>query len=218
MDEASLNCLFEQLIAELLGAVRRVPWESRKVYSCWLAQTHYYSRHTPIFLSMIAARNGVVDWPAHDAVLERLRREVDHQKLLVQDVKSFGVELANSPEFLDTSLLYQSQYYWLDRFGAAAHAGYALVLEGMAAQGAAEVAARVRAEFGPGCTGFLEARAKTDSRHFHAGVQHLALAPPEAIRAAIQNLQQTRSLYLRILQAVAQFGVPPAQDALAGMV
>jgi hypothetical protein len=214
MHESEIHRLFRRCISELLESVFRVPWENHGVYACWLAQTYHFVRHTPVFLSLMAARTGGVDWPAHSAALEHLREELDHDKLLLQDLTTIGDDLSRWPEFLDTSLFYQSQYFWIDRFGPMAHAGYSLLLEGSAAQGAAAVADRVESQFGKGSARFLRAHSHVDDKHFTTGIERLTRASVDSVQAVLGNLRQSQALYLRILRSVVEFGAQPDPECL----
>jgi hypothetical protein len=66
---------------------------------------------------LTAAKFGVRNGEAHKETLKHLREETGHEKLALNDSRNLGYDVADIPELLETSVLYQTQYYWIECFG-----------------------------------------------------------------------------------------------------
>lgn len=206
--------IFNQHLDELKTSVESFPWENKQAYAAWLAQSYYYVRHTTIFLSLMAGKYGIASPEGHKETLSHLREEHGHDKLALNDLKALGVDVQAFPEQPPTTLLYQTQYYWLHCFGPATLTGYSLMLEGLSARYAPDVAKRVEKAHGTKTASFLKVHGVADQHHFAEGVERLALAPKIEIENALKNLAQSTELYRSLLNAAASFAkVTPLKKA-----
>lgn len=194
-----LSARFEENIALLTKGIRAFPWDSPLAYAHWLAQTYYLVRHTPTYLALSAGHYGAEDLKRQKETLQHLRGETDHELLALADLNALGSSLDDIPELLETSLLYQSQYYWLERFGPVAHVGYALMLEGLASREGKFVVKALESAYRGEAASFLRVHTHEDVGHFEQGLKRLSQAPTEAWEPAVQNLEQSRRLYLAVL-------------------
>jgi hypothetical protein len=188
---------------EVLAAwAEKFPWEDRQAYAQWLAQTYYFVKHTTVFLTLTAAKFGVRNGDAHKGTLKHLREETGHEKLALNDLRNLGYDVADIPELLETSVLYQTQYYWIECFGPISHAGYALMLEGVAALHGEKILKRIEAAHGKNTGSFLRVHVIADDDHFDDGLERLAFAPDADVQAVIGNLTQSAALYLNLLETI----------------
>lgn len=204
MDRKSLEVAFDRRLKSLERAVDAFPWTDAQAYAYWLAQQYALVRHTTTYLALLAGASGVRRPDDHARALAHLREETGHEALLLSDLKALGQDVASFPELVPTTLLYQTQYYWLLREDPAAHAGYALMLEGLAARKAKALAAIVESAHGKSACGFLRVHASEDERHYAEGIAHLATQPREVLVGVLANLERSQELYQQMLELVAQ--------------
>ncbi len=201
-----LTKAFEDHIHPLGAAFRSFPWENKEAYALWLAQSYFLVRHTTNFLCLVASKLGPDRPKLHRDVLKHLREEVGHDELAAKDLKHIGYDVAKMPELLETALIWQTQYYWILQCGAFAHAGYSLMLEGLAVRECKAVVERLERTYGREGATFVRVHAMEDKGHFEEGMNRMLSAPAAEAELALQNLAQSRALYENLLQAV-QHGV-----------
>jgi pyrroloquinoline quinone (PQQ) biosynthesis protein C len=180
--------------------IKSFPWENRDAYACWLAQTYYFVRHTTTFLSLSASKFGHKNKEALSQVLKHLREETGHEKLLIEDLRAINRNFYDFLEFPETSLFYQSQYYWINNDHPAAHSGYSLFLEGLAAECGDSAFLKVSKVFGSNTASFLKVHNGVDKKHFQEGLRQIADHEDEIYKSILQNLEQSFFLYQRILK------------------
>lgn len=193
---------FEEAFNGLSQAVDRFPWEDRTAYAHWIGQTYYFVDHTTVFLSLIAAKYGIEAKRAHLETLHHLREESGHEKMALADLKAMGFEISQIPELGETALLYQNQYYWIERRGPTSHAGYSLMLEGIAGRQGDKITKRIEQAHGKGTAKFLKVHVTADKDHFAEGVERLSHASDTEIEQVLKNLDQSCLLYQAMLNAI----------------
>lgn len=199
----SLRSAINDSLNQVWAVASQIPWKDRQAYAQWLAQTYYFVNHTTVLLAMSAAKHGVApSRKDHEEVLKHLRQETGHEKLALNDIKALGCDITDFPEYLETAVFYQAQYYWIDRFGPLAYTGYVLLLEGLAAKHAKTIVQMVEPEFGKTAISFLKVHLEVDDDHFDEGLKRLAMAPTEVVEMILKNLEQSQLLYQNILRAI----------------
>jgi hypothetical protein len=193
---------FEDHITPLGEAFRAFPWEDKAAYALWLAQSYYLVKHTTNFLCLVASKLGPERPQLHRDVLKHLREEVGHDDLASRDLKHLGYQVSEMPELLETALIWQTQYYWIQQCGPFAHAGYSLMLEGLAVRECPAVVKALESSYGREGATFVRVHAMEDKGHFEEGMNRMLAAPPEEARLALKNLAQSRALYENLLAAV----------------
>lgn len=208
LDDKRTQKAFEDNLAPLIQELKNFPWDDPRCYANWLAQSYYLVLHTTTFLSLVAAKFGADNLERHRDVLKHLREEFGHEDLALRDLKALGFGITDFPELMETSLLYQSQYYWLERKGPVAHVGYSLMLEGLAVREGKQLLANIDRLHGKDTSSFIRVHAMDDVGHFAEGMRRLNSASPDGIAQALRNLEQSRHLYASILQAIARAKAP----------
>ena len=160
-------------------------------------------RHTTTFLAMVAAKLGSRFPEKHRDVLKHLREEVGHEELAIKDMKAMGLQLNHFPELPETALIYQSQYYWIERHGPVSHVGYSLMLEGLAVREGKWLMEKIERHYGKEAATFIRVHAMDDVAHFQEGIRRLSGATVEEIDQAVRNLEQSRFLYSAMLERIA---------------
>lgn len=209
IDKKSLESAFDRRLKALEKAVDMFPWADKQAYAFWLAQQYFLVRHTTTYLAILAGQAGVGQPEGHARALAHLREETGHEALLLEDLKAMKEDIGHFNELLVTSLLYQAQYYWLLRDDPGAHAGYALMLEGLAARKAKQILKAVEEAHGKLACTFLKVHAAEDERHYREGIDALSLQSREILAAVLVNLEQSQHLYFQILETAAQKAAPP---------
>jgi len=202
INEKRLENALDQALPSVVAALQRFPWEDRTAYGHWLAQSHFLVRHTTTFLAMVAAKLGARNPEKHRDVLKHLREEVGHEELAIRDLKALNLEIGMFPELVETSLIYQSQYYWIEQGGPVSHVGYSLMLEGLAVREGKWLLDKIETLHGKGTASFIRVHALDDVAHFQEGVSRLSGASAEEIKLAISNLEQSQYLYTAMLERI----------------
>jgi hypothetical protein len=183
------------------------PWEDRQAYGNWLAQTHYFVRHTTSFLGLTASRFGHWQRELQYRQLRHLREESDHDLLLLNDLKTLRFKLQDFEELPETAALYQMQYYFIEHENPASHFGYAYCLEGLAAKKIETFYERVESAFSPEACSFLRVHMTEDKEHFDHGLDVLKELTPAEADSFRRNLQQTSALYIHMLEHIKKLTV-----------
>lgn len=194
---------FEDHIAPLSKAFQEFPWDDRDAYALWLAQSYYLVRHTTTFLCLVAAKLGPKHPTLHRDVLKHLREEVGHEELALKDGKAIGVDVRELPELPETALIWQSQYFWIEQGGPFAHAGYSLMLEGLAVRACKPVMKELERNYGREGSTFVRVHAMEDEGHFEEGMNRMLAAPAGEAELTLKNLAQSRALYEAMLRNTA---------------
>lgn len=202
LDKKRLVKAFEEHITPLGEKFRNFPWEDKAAYALWLAQSYYLVQHTTNFLCLVASKLGPQRPKLHRDVLKHLREEVGHDELAAKDLKHIGYDLSKLPELQDTALIWQTQYYWIEQCGPFAHAGYSLMLEGLAVRECKAIVKRLEAAYGRNGSTFVRVHAMEDKGHFEEGMNRMLAAPPEEAALTLKNLAQSRALYESMLANV----------------
>lgn len=186
---------FEKCVAAASETLQALPVANRQVYAAWLAQTYYYVKHSTHLICLAAGNCPVDNRQTHYGIIRHLDGETNHDLIAVNDLKAMGLELQQFPELMPTRLLWQTQYYWLDRGPALVLYGYALLLEGLAVKAGPPLMAAAEAAHGKKAVAFLRVHSKEDVDHFAEGLKLMQRTTAEEREAIHQNLLQSTYLY-----------------------
>lgn len=193
---------FESAVAQIIRGIDEFPWESEAAYAHWCAQTYYLVRHTTRFLNLSAGRMTIKDEAMHQFYLSHLREETGHEMLAYRDVEALGWSIEDTPETQDAQLMIQNQYYWLNS-NPLAHFGFFWCLEKLSVERGRQVIERVRKAHGPECYSFLELHSEEDVGHVVNIQEKIKDIPTDQYEFVIRNLEQTGSLYSKMLKEIA---------------
>jgi len=128
----TLTRTFDTTVSAVGKKVLAFPWQDRNAYALWLAQTFFLVRHTSTLISILAGKVGVHDPLRHRELLSHLREETGHEMFAQRDLEALGFSMPDFAEMVQSSVIYQSQYFRLDRTNPMVLWVYGLMLEGVA--------------------------------------------------------------------------------------
>jgi hypothetical protein len=195
---------FEAKVNELAEQAQRFPWEDKDCYGLWLAQTGFLVGHTTRFICLGAANVEILNRDRHYSYIQHLKEESNHDIPIRNDLIALYDGKPVPSELVETSLLMQNQYYWLDRGCPAALLGYSLSIEGLAAVIGGQVLIRVEKSLGDKVTSFLKLHATVDQHHYADGLAMLNQFSKEECQHIEKNLNQTIFLYTAMLKRITQ--------------
>lgn len=200
--------LFDKHVALVGQAMERFPLENKERYAAWLAQTYFFVRHTTRFLTIAAANAPIEERDLHYDMIHHLKGELHHDQVALNDLAAMGYKPTDFPEMIETSLLYQSQYYWLERTSVPSLIGYALLLEGLACKHGPMMLARIE-RHGKKATAFLRLHCEVDVAHYADGLKSLEQYKESDYPLIARNLEQTSQTYIQMLERVARGEAQP---------
>jgi hypothetical protein len=116
-------------------------------------------------------------------------------------------ELEKLEELPETSVLYQTQYYFIQHENPASHWAYAYLLEGLAAGKIPIILARVEGAHSTRASGFLRVHMDEDQGHFERGLT-LVDGLNEAERESFgRNLRQCAYFYPKMLEHITRLAI-----------
>lgn len=196
---------FDRKVEEVGTLFLNFPWENEQAYAGWLAQTYYFVRHTTVIMALQAARYGASDLRNHNHILSHLSEERDHDPLAFTDLKNLGRRIEDFPEYPETALFYQNQYYMVDHQHPSAHLGYSLLLEGIASEFAPEIYQKLLKAYGEKTKKigeFMRVHSAVDQDHYSEGAKLLIDLNERQAHDALRNLEQSSLLYIKILDRI----------------
>jgi hypothetical protein len=195
--KSELNACVERLG----NGLREFPWEDRRAYGDWLAQTYYYVRHSTRLLAAAAARFPFDELgdKLHVRSIAHMAEEKRHELLAAADLRRLDLRLESFPERDATRMFWQSQYYQIERVSPYSLFGYILALEAMSAKHGPAALARVRAAHGQ-ADSFLRLHAEDDVDHVEKAIAMVEQFDHAAIDSVRANLFQSTTAYLGLLR------------------
>lgn len=188
-------------------ALEHFPFEVKRAYADWLAQTFYYVRHSTRLLAAAAARfpQDALGDALHLRFAKHMAEEKKHELLCVHDVKALGLSIAELPEHASTRMFYETQYFKVEHKHPTALLGYILPLEAIAVTGGPAHLARVKAAYPTTkCWSFVHVHAEEDPDHLEKAFQAIESLPPELHPAILENLLQSTDAYINMLAEIRQ--------------
>lgn len=196
------NQIFNDEMTQMGKLIPEFPWEDKKFYACWLAQTSYFVTYSTRILARTASRFTLSQDHFHKRFLLHLREESGHEKLALNDLKDLNENIEMYPELPETSALYQSQYFWIEQEDPISVFGYIFALEGLAVQCGDVVTTRVLRVFGPKTGSFLKVHAGEDPDHLKDAFAATLGLQEEKMSLIEKNFILSCRLYLGMLLAM----------------
>jgi heme oxygenase len=142
------------------------PWESRRAYAEWLAQTYFYVRRVSHVLAAAAARTHIDNGALHEHLLSAIGEEGEHAIMLLNDLADLNFRIDQFSEHPLTTAYYQTLFYMIDYEGPSAILGYFAVLEGLAGAKGRGIHDIVSSSFGGRAISFLHEHIVADAEHY----------------------------------------------------
>lgn len=184
----------ENLTEEML----RLPWENKRFYASFLAQTYYFVRHSTRLLALASAY--AAEDSLHRRYASHIGEEKGHDRLALNDLTRLGVQL--EPELPQTRNLYEPQYYKIERQDSSALMGYILALEGVASLICPKIMDRITQAHGEECAKFLKLHVEEDPDHVDKAFAEIESLNPDLMTQVTANLIQSCANYSAMLEAV----------------
>lgn len=194
--------LFLSHIKKLEELAMTCPWDDKEFYSDFLAQLYFYVQHTTRLIAFRAARTSVNHRESHYEILQHLKEEFHHDKLLVNDLRALNKKISDFTEYPETSLIYQSQYYFIQNFPESSHLGFSLLIEGFAATAGPKIVKILRQYYPSKACTFLHTHATVDQDHYHVGIEAMAKVPKEELVYINKNILQSFFLYSSMIKKI----------------
>lgn len=199
----SLKDVFASTMRKSKGVLDQFPWENSYAYAMWLKQTFHFVENSTRLVALTASRFTVDQNEYHKRYIDHCSEEMSHEKLLVNDIKSLGFDLAELPVLPETRAFYQCQFYWIERISPLSFYGYLLYLEGLAATHGKEVTQRVINQHGARSATFFKVHSEEDENHLEAAFSKLNKISKTEEENIIQNFKQSSHFYLGFLQEIS---------------
>jgi hypothetical protein len=188
IDETSLNFINLNL-------------KSKQVYSLFLAQTYYFVKHTTAMLAKIISKSSMYEQNDFKDKLSHFKEELGHESLLLSDLKNLGMDIKQFKEYPETRLLYQSQFYCIEK-NIDSHMGYSLYLEGLGAFLGPKILENLINTWGEKSVSFIKTHGIADQKHFTDGVISLEKLSNATKLQVLENLEQTNLLYNSLIKRI----------------
>jgi thiaminase len=200
----SIRGLLEQCTSKMNDVGARFPWDSRRAYGDWLAQTYYYVRHSTRLLAAAAARFPLDERGSalHYRFAAHIVEEKRHEQLALHDLEHLGLRLDEFTERHATRMFYEPQYYKIEHQSPSVLFGYILPLEAVAVSQGKRISTAVVAAFGPKCDAFLRVHGEDDVEHLEKAMRIIETVPQDERELLAQNLRQSTVAYCRILEEI----------------
>ncbi len=204
MKSYNLNSLIESCHESLKVQMDTIAWENPVVYQWWLAQSSYLVNHTTRLICYATAHVPTSDPHGFKHWLDHLNEEKNHEVLLEKDLASFGAKFGDFVELSATSLIYQNQYYWIQKAFPSTLLGYSFLMEGFAAKYGGRYYSRMEKAHGLKASNFVRVHVKEDVSHFKSGLKFLESLSSEQMEPLIKNMQQSQLLYRNMLMGITE--------------
>ncbi len=189
-------------IQNVSNVIAKCPWENKSFYSQWVAQTFFYVNHTTRNLALACAKMPIDKTEMHNAFIHHITEEKGHEKLALMDLKNLGYKIDQFEEFAETSALYQSMHYLIAEVSPMSILGYALVLEGFAANKAQPVYDRLAATYGPKCGTFLKVHIVVDADHSQESNSVIEACDQKEREAILKSIKLCEQQYISFYRKI----------------
>jgi hypothetical protein len=198
----SVAQIFDAYIDEISELIDAFPFEDRDSYCQWMNQQYHLVRNSSRYLAMAASvvpidQSEEFRWWAH-----HLAEETDHDKTLFKDMRALGHD--SKDEMLpETRALIGAQYFDIQKNGADALLGYALLLEGLSCKRCEVVAQRVEIAHG-GRSTYLRLHGEVDQGHYPMGLKRVESMSDARKKIIVDNLHMSARLYIHLQNHLLQ--------------
>lgn len=187
--------VFTECVQKLIKTINDIDLRDRDVYMNWLAQTYYYTSNSERLLRTFAEDSNIEGvkqrWLAH------ADEESGHENLALSDLKKMGGRLEDFPELQITKDLYEKQLPISKKTNGIAPFGWALALEGMAANINEDYVIDIMVKHGKNATRFAKVHAEEDEDHI---VKALEMVSQLGDNKEIEdNIKLTTDIYCELL-------------------
>lgn len=195
MEEKVMNFNYRQYCDTMIEKLKNFPWDSKKFYADYLAQTYYYVCHSTRLLACSAGRMNQEDQKMHRRFLEHSSEEVAHELMAKKDLQSLGYKIEDFPEKAETRMFWEPQYYKIEYVDPSALMGYILVLEDVASRICPWINKEVEKSYGKKAATFIRVHGEDDPEHVEQAIKVIESLPLHRRKHIFENIIQTTKSY-----------------------
>ncbi len=199
-----LRKLYDKLQIELSEIRSNFPWTNKDAYISWLVQSYEYAYNSTRILAMTGGKMPRDKTKYSNRFISHAAEEKGHEKLLENDVKSFGLGMSMQEVLPQAKAFHQSLYYWLGFDNPVGMFGWVLALEGFAVKNVPQMYEVCLSEFGPKATSFLKVHAQEDEDHLEKAFKSINDFTPEENQLVGETMYQYSCLYGEILKKITE--------------
>ncbi|PSW20225.1 hypothetical protein C9I98_09220 [Photobacterium sanctipauli] len=189
---------YNQVVSSMVEAIEQFDLCDSKRYKHWLAQTYFYTSHSVTLLDLFsqAASDESIKrrWSTHST------EEQGHENLALADLKSMGGNIDTYIELPSTRALYFNQIAIAKSTNGVGNLGWAIALEGLAANVSKEYVENILKIHGEKSTSFIQVHIEADPDQIDKALR-LANSVNEQ-QSIIQNLTMTGNQYIAMLNDI----------------
>ncbi len=182
-----------------LSTIMEYPWHDLNFYSCWLAQSYFYTSRSTRLLLMAASHATMEQSALHRRFAIHATEEKGHELLAVRDLKDLGWDIQTIGEFPMTTAFYATQFYKVQNQSSQLLMGWVLPLEGVAVEYGEKIRDAVKKHHPKASTRFLDIHIGEDEAHVAEAIKAIETIPKEEMPGIINNIETTADMYLRVL-------------------
>lgn len=191
-------------LENLKNVVDKMPWEDPIFYANWLAQSYYFTRNVTRALAKAAAKCNHQENELHKMLVNGILEERNHDLIAMNDLKTMNQEVDHYDENPSTTAYYSTLMNLIEIDGPKSLLGYSVVLEGLAAEGADEMYARVEKSHGKAASKFLNLHITVDKSHFKDAMSEIAKLPSHDQAIIQRAIKSSAKLYNNLIQEVLE--------------
>lgn len=193
----------QPILDELCKNAEDFPWEDKKSYANWCAQTYYFVLHSTRLFAAAAAKCPLKDNQLHMQYISHLREEAGHENMALRDIKKLGFKIEDFTELPSTAGLYQTQYYGIEHIHPHSFFGYLIALEGLAVLKGKDFLKRVEDTHGKEASVFLRVHAEEDPGHLEEVFKFAKQIDESVMPHILESLKNSSYFYSSMLSDIA---------------
>ncbi len=194
----------EQAVSQMSQAVHEFPWNNRRAYADYLAQTYYFVSHSTRILTSAACHMPMEDNEIHNRFLAHSEEEKNHELLALGDMKKLGFTIQDFSELPETRMFYEPQFYKTEYQDPVSLMGWILVLESLAVRDCPWVLEQVTQEHGNKGHSFMKVHGSEDQDHVEKAIQQVKKLADHRLKLIEENIEQSACAYIHMLKAIEE--------------
>lgn len=200
----NLRKIAEEEMEKTKKIILSFPWDNKKAYGSWLAQTYHMVCYSTRLVALAGAWADLTQTNLHHRFVDHAVEERGHQMLCISDLKALGHKVEDFPQVYQSAAMYQIQYFWIQHRSPIAFFGYTLALESMASAFGAQLTEMAEKAHGSKAVKFLRLHSQDDLEHIEEAHKHLDKLTETEKALVVENLVLTASIYRGMLKEVIE--------------
>jgi pyrroloquinoline quinone (PQQ) biosynthesis protein C len=167
-----------------------------------LAQTYEYANFSTRILALTAGHFPIDKTLFATRFIQHAAEEKGHDRLLVNDAKALGYDLAKLPVLAEAEAFHKSLYFWIYQGQPVVMLGWVLCLECFAVENGPRAFERVEKAFGKKAASFLFVHAHEDPDHVAKAFETIRNLSESDLDQISHGLNLYASLYESMYRAI----------------